>query len=86
VVIIGDSYTDFGSARGFGIGHQLAFELGFPPDLLTTKGGGANAARMNLIRAAASDPTYLTRKKCVIWCFASRDMVGEQWFVTPFHR
>jgi alginate O-acetyltransferase complex protein AlgJ len=86
VVIVGDSYTDFGSAQGFGIGHQLAFELGFPLDVLTTKGGGANAARMNLIRAAQSDPNYLTGKKCVIWCFASRDMVGEQWFVTPFRR
>jgi alginate O-acetyltransferase complex protein AlgJ len=86
VVVIGDSYTDFGSAQGFGIAHQLAFELGFPVDVLTTKGGGANAARMNLVRSASSNPGYLTGKKCVIWCFASRDMVGEQWFVTPFRR
>ena len=36
VVIVGDSHTDFGSAQGSGIGHQLAFELGFPLDVLTT--------------------------------------------------
>lgn len=82
VVIIGDSYVAFGSDGGFGLGQQLAYELGFAVDVIPTEGGGANAARMNLVRAARTDPGYLATKKCVIWCLTSRDFVGMQWFPT----
>lgn len=84
VVVVGDSYVAFGAASGWGIGQQLADELGIAVDVLSTNAGGANEARMNLIRAAVSNPRYLAGKKCVIWCFASRELVGVEWFPLSF--
>jgi len=84
VVVVGDSYVAFGAESGYGLGQQLADELGIAVDVLSTNAGGANDARMNLIRAAVADPTYLAGKKCVIWCFASRELVGVKWFPLSF--
>lgn len=85
VVIIGDSNAIWWHRDGSALPQQLGFELGFPVDLLSTKGGGATATRMNLIRTAASNPDYLESKRVVVWCFTSRSLTEsrEGWIMTP---
>ncbi len=79
VVLLGDSHClvfhigDDMHARGAGLADQMAFELGFPVDLVGVRGSGATPARVNLIRKARSDETYLAGKKLVVWCFSARE-------------
>jgi hypothetical protein len=76
LLLLGDSHTlvfhEFFGERG-GLVDQLAYELGFVPDLIGTRGSGATAVRISLYRRSNKDPAYLTRKKIVIWCFSARE-------------
>ena len=85
VVVIGDSNTIWWRGSQSSLPHQLAFELGFPVDVLSTKGGGANETRINLVRHARSEPAYLESKRVVIWCFSARAFTntGRGWIPIP---
>lgn len=76
VLLLGDSHTlvfhDF-LAEKSGFVDQLAFELGFAPDLTGTRGSGATAVRINLYRDSSRNPEYLAKKKVIIWCFTCRE-------------
>jgi alginate O-acetyltransferase complex protein AlgJ len=87
VILLGDSNTLFLSEDEASLAHQLAFELGFPVDLVAVKGGGATAARINLLRTLQGSPGYLDNKKTVIWVFAARSFTGRDgWFQIPMGR
>jgi len=94
ILLLGDSHTlVFHSggdmiARGAGLVDQLAFELGFPVDLLGVRGSGAGAARISLFRRARADAAYLKSKKLVVWCFAARDFTeaASGWRKVPVPR
>jgi len=58
VIVIGDSNTARWANHSSGLAHSLAFELGFPVDVLSAAGGGANTSRLNLIRKARTEPGY----------------------------
>lgn len=88
VLVLGDSHTlvfhDFLAERA-GLIDQLALELGFAPDVIGTRGSGATPVRINLYRRSLRDPSYLAKKKLVIWCFAAREFTEatEGWAKTP---
>jgi len=85
VVVIGDSNAFWWDEFQSALPHQLAFELGFPVDTLPTKGGGANKARLNLVRRVRSDPTYLDSKRVIVWCFSARTFTTTRngWILIP---
>jgi hypothetical protein len=79
VVLLGDSHNlvfhaggDM-HAKGAGLADQLAQQWGLPVDLIGVRGSGATPARINLLRQARANPTYLPEKKLLIWCFAARE-------------
>jgi hypothetical protein len=76
LLLLGDSHTlvfhEFLGERA-GLLDQLAFELGQAPDLIGTRGSGASPVRISLLRKSVKDPTYLAKKKIVVWCFTSRE-------------
>jgi hypothetical protein len=76
LLLIGDSHTlvfhDF-LAEKAGLLDQLAFELGVCPDLIGTRGSGANAVRVSLYRRSIKEPGYIGKKKVVVWCFSARE-------------
>ena len=71
-------------ARGAGLADQLAFDLGFPVDLIAVRGSGATPARVNLYRRAKRQG-YLAKKKVIIWCIAAREFTEsvEGWGKVP---
>ena len=85
VIVIGDSNTIWWKGSQSALTHQLAFDLGFPVDVLSTKGGGANETRLNLARHVRAEPGYLDGKRAVIWCFSARALTGteEGWIPIP---
>ena len=92
VLLLGDSHTlvfNAGGdmhAQGGGLADHLAYELGFPVDLVGVRGSGAGPARINLYRKAKSNPAYWTQKKVLIWCFSAREFTegtGMAWRVMP---
>ena len=88
VLIIGDSHTlvfhDF-LAEKSGLLDQLAYEIGFAPDLIGTRGSGATSVRVSLYRRARKDPGYLAKKKVIVWCFAAREFTesDQGWDKVP---
>jgi alginate O-acetyltransferase complex protein AlgJ len=88
LLLLGDSHTlvyhDFLAERA-GLVDQLAMELGFPPDLIGTRGSGATPVRLNLYRRSVKDAGYLAKKKVVVWCFAAREFTEatEGWAKAP---
>ena len=88
VLLLGDSHTlvfhDFLAERA-GLVDQLAIELGFPPDVIGTRGSGATPVRINLYRHSLKKPEYLSKKRVVIWCFAAREFseATEGWALIP---
>jgi hypothetical protein len=88
LLIIGDSHTlvfhDF-LAEKSGLLDQLAYETGFAPDLIGTRGSGATSVRVSLYRRAKKDPEYLAKKKMVVWCFAAREFTesDQGWDKVP---
>jgi hypothetical protein len=91
VILMGDSHTlVFHSggdmyAAGAGLADQLAYELGFAPDLIGVRGSGSTASRVNVYRKAKNDPTYLSGKKAVIWCLTVREFTEstDGWKLVP---
>lgn len=91
VVLLGDSHTlvfHVGHelhGTGAGIAEQLAAELGIAVDVIGVRGSGATPSRVNLLRRAKADPTYLAGKKAVIWCFSAREFTESSgWSLVPF--
>ncbi len=88
LLVMGDSHTlvfhEFLAQRA-GLIDQLAYEVGYAPDLIGTRGSGATAVRVSLYRRAKSDPNYLAKKKMVVWCFAAREFTetDQGWPVQP---
>ena len=85
VIVMGDSNTVFWGRWDSALPHHLAFELGFPADVLSTTGGGANQTRLNLARKIQAEPGYLDGKRVVIWCFSARAFTNtrEGWLPIP---
>jgi len=88
LLIIGDSHTlvfhDF-LAEKSGLLDQFAYEIGFAPDLIGTRGSGATSVRVSLYRRAKKDPEYLAKKKIIVWCFAAREFTesDQGWDKVP---
>lgn len=88
LLVIGDSHTlvfhDF-LAEKSGLLDQLAYEIGFAPDLIGTRGSGATSVRVSLYRRAKKDPEYLAKKKMIVWCFAAREFTesDQGWDKVP---
>src|SRR5262249_8593943 len=88
LLIIGDSHTlvfhDF-LAEKSGLLDQLAYETGFAPDLIGTRGSGATSVRVSLYRRARKDPDYLAKKRVIVWCFAAREFTesDQGWDKVP---
>lgn len=85
VLLLGDShtlvFTEGGDmhATASGLADYLAYELGFPVDLLGIRGSGATASRVAVFRRGDN----LRGKKVVIWCFSSREFTqSASGFVT----
>jgi len=90
IVLLGDSHAlvfHAGAdmrAEGAGLPDQLALALGLPVDLVATRGSGATAVRVNLLRRAQKDPAYWRAKRWVVWCFAAREFTeSDGWRVVP---
>jgi hypothetical protein len=85
VILIGDSNSTRWSNFRSGLPHALAFELGFPVDVLSAAGGGANETRLNLVRKIQAEPEYLEGKRVVIWCFSARAFTNTRkgWIPMP---
>ncbi len=93
VLLFGDSHTlvfHAGGdllAEGSGLADQLAYELGFPIDLIGVRGSGATPARISLLRQERSHPGYLKGKKLVIWCLSAREFTESTgWQKVPVIR
>ena len=88
LLIIGDSHTlvfhDF-LAEKSGLLDQLAYETGFAPALIGTRGSGATAVRITLYRRTRKEPDYLAKKKMIVWCFAAREFTesDQGWDKVP---
>ena len=87
VLLLGDSHTlvyhDF-LTKGAGLVDELAYELGFAPDLIGTRGSGATAVRIDLYRRSRKDPGYLAKKKMIVWCFSAREFTeADAWARIP---
>jgi len=88
LLIIGDSHTlvfhDFLGEKS-GLLDQLAYETGFAPDLIGTRGSGATSVRITLYRRTRKDPEYLAKKKVIVWCFAAREFTesDQGWEKVP---
>jgi len=90
IILLGDSHNLVFHAgedmlcSGAGLPDQLAFELGFPVELVAVRGSGATPARINLMRRARQKNGYWKNKKCVIWCFAAREFTeSDGWRKVP---
>ncbi len=85
VIVIGDSNSTRWSKFRSGLPHSLAFDLGFPVDVLSAAGGGANETRLNLARKIRAEPEYLEGKRVVIWCFSARAFTNTRkgWIQIP---
>jgi alginate O-acetyltransferase complex protein AlgJ len=91
VLLLGDSHTlvfrDFQGERA-GLADQLAFETGTVPEVIGTRGSGANAVRLSLFRRSVKDPGYLSAKTVVVWCLAAREFTeaDQAWQLIPLSR
>ncbi len=91
LLLIGDSHTlvfkEFLGQRA-GLADQLAFETGTVPEVIGTRGSGANAVRVSLSRRNLKDPHYLASKKVLVWCFAAREFTeaDQGWQKVPLIR
>ncbi len=91
LLLLGDSHTlvfrDF-LAESAGLADQLAFETGTIPEVIGTRGSGANAVRVSLFRRNFRDPGYLASKKVLVWCFAAREFTeaDQGWQLIPIRR
>jgi hypothetical protein len=87
LLLMGDSHTlvfhDFLTERA-GLVDQLAYETGFAPDLIGTRGSGATAVRVTLYRRGNKEPYYVAKKKTIVWCFSAREFIeADAWARIP---
>jgi len=90
VLLLGDSHClIFHSggdmlAKGGGLADNLGVTLGGVPEVMAVRGSGATAVRVNLYRKARKDPSFLAKKKVLIWCFAAREFTqSDGWKIVP---
>ncbi|MFC1717723.1 hypothetical protein ACFL6S_28945 [Candidatus Poribacteria bacterium] len=89
VVLLGDSHNlvfHIGGdmhANGAGLADHLAHQLGFPVDLVASRGSGATPSRGSLARRRDN----MKGKKLVIWCISVREFTeGQGWAKVPVIR
>jgi len=68
-------------AVGSGLADHLAHQLGFPMDLVASRGSGATPSRISLARRRDN----MKGKKLVIWCLSVREFTeaGQGWRKVP---
>jgi len=66
-------------ARGAGLVDHLARELGFPVDLVATRGDMSHNARISIYRRAQKDPATINSKKVFVWVFSARAFTVGRW-------
>lgn len=86
LLLLGDSHNLIYSVGGdmlaqkSGLPENLAYQLGFAPDVIGVMGSGATPARVNLLRRGDN----LQGKKMVIWVFTAREFTeGQGWSKVP---
>ncbi len=89
VVLLGDSHNlvfHAGAdmhAQGAGLPDQLAYQLGFPVDVVAVRGSGATPSRLNLYRRRDN----MKGKRVVVWCLSVREFTdGQGWRKVPIIR
>lgn len=87
VLVLGDNatlaYCD-GEGNAASLPIQLASQLGRAVDAIAASGSGATWPRIALIRQMNSNPSYIARKRVLIWCFAASDFTeADGWRFTP---
>jgi hypothetical protein len=90
IVLLGDSHNlvfHIGGdlhAVGAGLADQLAHQLGFPVDLVASRGSGATPTRITLARRQDN----MKGKKLVIWCLSVREFTeaSQGWRKVPVIR
>jgi alginate O-acetyltransferase complex protein AlgJ len=87
VLLMGDSYANIYSQPGMGWGQaaglaeHLSYELQRPVDSMAMNGGGFWATRAELSRGENLD--RLAVKRVVVYEFAVRDLLGQNWKPAP---
>lgn len=87
VVLLGDSFASIYSdptmqwGGSAGLPEQLSRRLGVDVQAIVINGGGANETRHLLIDQLRSNPFRRQNIKVVVWEFAARDMMENQWDV-----
>jgi hypothetical protein len=87
VLLLGDSFTniyslpEMGWGSGAGFGEYLAYHLQRRIDVIALNGGGASRTRMELARQ--DNAARLGRKKVIVYEFAMRDLLAENWKPLP---
>ena len=70
-------------AQGAGLPEQLAYQLGFPVDVVAVRGSGATPSRLSLFRRRDN----MKGKKVVVWCLSVREFTeGQGWRSVPVIR
>ena len=89
VVLLGDSHSlvfHAGGgmhAQGAGLPDHLAYQLGFPVDVVAVRGSGATPSRLNLYRRRDN----MKGKRVVVWCLSVREFTeGQGWRKIPVIR
>lgn len=83
VLLLGDSHTLVFSAggdlhaTGAGLLDRLTADLGFAPDLIGVRGSGATPSRIKLYQRSRKEPSFLDKKKVVVWCLSARELTGS---------
>jgi hypothetical protein len=93
LLVLGDSHAlvfhEGGDmhATGAGLPDQITAATGTVPDVLGVRGSGATSSRLQLARRARANPSYLSSKKAVIWCFAGREFTeADAWKKIPIFK
>jgi hypothetical protein len=88
VLLVGDSFTNVFSQAGLGWGQSaglaehLSYDLQRPVDVLALNGGGVWATRSELARH--NNLSRLAAKRVVIYEFAIRDLLAQNWKSVQF--
>lgn len=93
VLLLGDSHllvfhagADM-HAAGAGLVEHASRLLGRPVDVIAVRGSGATPCRINLVRKAYADPSYLANKKLVVWVLTAREFTeATAWRPLPLTR
>ena len=67
-------------AHGAGLPDHLAYQLGFPVDVVAVRGSGATPSRLSLFRRRDK----MKGKRVVVWCLSVREFTeGQGWRKVP---